>query len=215
METWLFLHWTEIAGTVFAIVYLYFSIREKIWLWPTGFITSFFYLIVFFQNRLYADMALQLYYLFVSVYGWFHWLGKRGENPAGKAQTNLNTTSLRLFQWMKYLAVIISLNVILYYLLLFLPALLDIPASDLPAWDAFTTAASIVATWMLARKIVENWLVWIVVDAVSMGMYLYKGLYVTAFLFIVYTVMAIIGYFQWLKHMEKADSRSLKKVQPA
>lgn len=212
METWLFLHWTEIAGTLFAIVYLYFSIREKIWLWPTGFVTSFFYLIVFFQNRLYADMALQLYYLFVSVYGWFHWLGKRQQEAVAGAQTTLNTTSLGLFQWMTYGALIVLLNLVLYYLLVHLPGLLDLPASDLPAWDAFTTAASIVATWMLARKILENWLVWIVVDAVSMGMYLYKGLYVTAFLFAIYTGMAIIGYFQWRKHMNQVDSMPLKEV---
>lgn len=214
METWLFLHWTEIAGTLFAIVYLYFSIREKIWLWPTGFVTSFFYLIVFFQNRLYADMVLQLYYLFVSVYGWFHWLNKRNPITVGQGQPRLSTSSLTLYPWMIYGALIALLNLLIYYLLIRLPALLELPASDLPAWDAFTTAASIVATWMLARKILENWLVWIVVDTVSMGMYLYKGLYVTTFLFMVYTIMAVIGYFQWRKHMVDNNYLQFKKVNP-
>lgn len=98
METWLFLHWTEIAGSIFAIVYLYFSIREKIWLWPTGFITSLFFLVVFFESRLYADMGLQVYYMGVSLYGWFHWAGKR---QLLEPETKLPTTSLTLWQWLQ------------------------------------------------------------------------------------------------------------------
>ena len=199
METWLFLHWTEVAGTVFAIIYLYFSIKEKIWLWPTGFITSFFYLIVFYQSRLYADMGLQVYYMGVSVYGWFHWMGRKN-NPI--PATNLKTTKLKLIEWIPYILLIFVLNILLYHLLIRIPEVLNLPGPDLPAWDAFTTAASIVGTWMLARKILENWLLWIVINTVSLGMYVYKGLYVTTFLFAVYTGMAVIGYFQWKKHMK-------------
>jgi nicotinamide mononucleotide transporter len=83
----------------------------------------------------------------------------------------------------------------------FLPLWLDIPASTIIYWDAFTTAASIVATWMLARKILEQWLVWILVDAISMILYIYKGLFLTAGLFLVYSLLAILGYFEWKKAM--------------
>jgi nicotinamide mononucleotide transporter len=199
METWLFLHWIEIAGTLFAFIYLYFSINEKIWLWPTGFIASFFYLAVFFNSRLYADMGLQLYYLVVSVFGWYNWLGKRRNSVL---ETHLPTSSLSLLEWIPLLSTIVILNITLYLALASLPEMIGLPPSDMPALDAFTTAASIVATWMLARKILENWLIWIIVDAVSFGMYLYKELYVTSFLFIIYTVMAVIGYFHWKKTMQ-------------
>ena len=93
----------------------------------------------------------------------------------------------------------VALYILIAYLLLVLPDKLGIAASELPYWDAFTTAASFVATWMLAKKMIDQWLVWIVVDFVAMGMYMYKGLYLTAFLFFIYTSMAVWGYYAWLK----------------
>ncbi len=199
MEIWLITHWIEITGTIFALIYLFFSINEKVWLWPTGFITSFFYLIVFFNSRFYADMALQLYYMAVSVYGWYHWIGK----PKFKSNDEIiKTKKLNFFQWLYYITGIIILNLVIYYLLLFLPLYLGLPAPEMPFLDAFTTAASIIATYLLARKILENWILWIIIDAVSMSMYFYKGLYVTTFLFMVYTGLAIVGYIKWKRNMK-------------
>lgn len=200
MESWLQQYWIELAGTIFAIIYLSLSIRENIWLWPVGFLTSFFYLIVFFQSRLYADMGLQFYYLVVSVYGWFHWMGQRKNGVLVK--TDLPTVSIVKKQWIVYLLAIGILIIFIYIALIFLPGMLDLPPSDLPLGDAFTTAASIVATWMLARKILENWLIWIVVNAFSLGMYAYKGLYITVFLFVIYTAMSVVGYYRWKRHMQ-------------
>ncbi|WP_044118384.1 nicotinamide riboside transporter PnuC [Alkaliflexus imshenetskii] len=199
MESWLQQYWIELAGTIFAIIYLSLSIRENIWLWPVGFLTSFFYLIVFFQSRLYADMGLQFYYLVVSVYGWFHWMGQRKNGVLVK--TDLPTVSIVKMQWIVYLLAIGILIIFIYIALIFLPGMLDLPPSDLPLGDAFTTAASIVATWMLARKFLENWLIWIVVNAFSLGMYAYKGLYITVFLFVIYTAMSVVGYYRWKRHM--------------
>ncbi len=201
MESWLQHYWIELAGTIFAIIYLSLSIRENIWLWPVGFLTSFFYLIVFFQSRLYADMGLQFYYLVVSVYGWFHWLGQR--NKGVLVKTVLPTVSITKLEWIVYLLAIGILIIFIYLALIFLPGLLNLPPSDLPLGDAFTTAASIVATWMLARKILENWLIWIVVNAFSLGMYAYKGLHITVFLFVIYTAMSVVGYYRWKTHMQQ------------
>ena len=199
MINWLQLNWMELAGTVSAIIYLYLSVRENIWLWPVGFLTSVFYLIVFYHSRLYADMGLQVYYLMVSVYGWFHWMGrKNGHKPM---ETNLPTLSISFKQWMTYTATIGVLTLVLYFLLQYLPGLIDLPPSDLPLGDAFTTAGGIVATWMLARKMLENWLVWIIINAFSLGMYIYKELYITVFLFTIYTFMAAIGYYKWKANM--------------
>lgn len=192
-------NWIEITGALLAVVYLFLSIRGNIWLWVLGFLTSSFYLVIFFKSQLYADMGLQFYYIVVSIYGWFHWLGKKKMDKAPIA--NINTRTLSPKSWLVSLFVVLVLMFIIYWILLYGPSFFDLPASDLPLGDAFTTSASIVATWMLARKILENWLYWIVIDAVSLGMYIYKGLYITSLLFLIYTIMAVIGYFQWKKAM--------------
>jgi nicotinamide mononucleotide transporter len=199
MINWLQSNWMELAGTVCAIVYLYLSVRENIWLWPVGFLTSLFYLIVFYHSRLYADMGLQVYYLLVSVYGWTHWMGHRNGHKA--LETNLSTISIDFKQWMIYSSTIAGLTIVLYFLLKHLPGLIDLPASDLHLGDAFTTAGGIVATWMLARKMLENWLIWMIINAFSLGMYVYKVLYITVFLFIIYTIMAVVGYYKWKSNM--------------
>ena len=196
--SWLAENWMEIAGTLSALLYLYLSIRENIWLWPVGFVTSFFYMLIFFQSRLYADMGLQVYYLWVSVYGWFHWMGRR---QVAKPETQLETRCLSPRGWLTYLALVLAGSVVLYYALRFVPLWWGLPPSELPLGDAFTTAGGIVATWMLARKILENWLFWVVVNAVSLGMYVYKDLQITAGLFVVYTLMAVVGYYRWKQNL--------------
>ena len=185
----------EILGVATALAYLYFSVRQKIWLWPLGILTSLFYIYVFFEGNLYADMGLQIYYLVISFYGWYFWLFGGKNNIRNSLKVTELGTKLSLS--------LIGTGIIIYWLLVFalktIPPLLDIPASDLLYWDAFTTAASVIATWMLARKILEQWLVWIIIDTVSMGMYIYKGLYLTSGLFFVYTLIAVYGYFEWKK----------------
>jgi len=185
----------EILGVVTALVYLYFSIQQKIWLWPFGILTSALYVYIFYSSQLYADMGLQVYYVAISFYGWYFWLF--GGREGGRSKPRVNRIRKREI-WI-ILLVTILIYVCLLFILIYVPGLLDIPASDIPYWDAFTTASSIVATWMLARKILEQWLVWVVVDAVSMGLYIYKGLYLTAGLFLIYTLLAILGYRTWKK----------------
>lgn len=201
---WILLHWMELLGTFFAFVYLYLSVRENIWLWVTGFLTSFFYLVIFFDERLYADMGLQVYYLVISVYGWFAW--KWGRQKSGHEKMPIRSLDIRMS------AKLLGIGLIIYMLvvsaLLKLPAVINIGGSDLPYWDAFTTTGGIVATWMLARKMIEHWLVWIVVDLVSSGMYFYKGLEVTVVLYLVYTLVAIIGYREWFRKMNSRDKTS-------
>lgn len=200
--SWLAENWMEVVGTLSALLYLYLSIRENIWLWPVGFVTSFFYMLIFFQSRLYADMGLQVYYLWVSVYGWFHWMGRR---QSAKPETQLVTRCLSSRGWLTYLAMVLGGSILLYFILRAVPLWLGLPPSELPLGDAFTTAGGIVATWMLARKILENWLFWVVVNAVSLGMYLYKDLHITAGLFVVYTLMAVVGYYRWKLNLKKAQ----------
>lgn len=189
---WFYIHYQEILGTVFSLIYLYFSIKQNIWLWPLGLISSAIYVYVFFSAGIYADMGLQVYYVVISIYGWYRWSG--GENK-DKETANLpvkHTDELTAV----YLLIITSVLFIIIAQIL-----MRYTDSQIPYWDAFTTAASITATWMLAKKYIEHWLIWIVVDLVSTGLYVYKNLYFTVFLYAVYTAMAIVGYVQWKKSM--------------
>ncbi|MGQ1891541.1 nicotinamide riboside transporter PnuC [Thermophagus sp. OGC60D27] len=201
MMQWLWDHWLELTGTLLSLVYLYWSVRENIWLWPTGFISSLIYLIVFFDERLYADMSLQVYYLIISVYGWITW--RMGRRATGSKKMAIKRTGIR--RGLVLLAVGGGLYLFVLLILLKVPALLDIPSSDLPYWDAFTTTGGIIATWMLARKYLEHWLIWIVVDFVSSGVYFYKGMIITVLLYLVYTFVAVVGFLEWGRNMKNRD----------
>lgn len=185
-------HWVEIAGAVLSFIYLYLSINQKIGLWIFGFLCSALYVVVFFQSKFYAGMTLQLYYLGVSIYGWITW--KRGEQATGN---DLPVIHIPKSMILDVLAVFLVIFIIYFFVL---SNFTDLP---LPRADSFTTAVSIIATWMLARKMIENWLLFIIADGVCTGLYFYRELYPTAILFAVYTIMAIIGYFEWKKTMNR------------
>lgn len=190
--TYLQANWIELLGSALSIIYLYLSIKQKVSLWIFGFLCSSLYVVVFFQSKFYADMSLQFYYLGVSVFGWISWKAGKPENR--KELPVKRTTPLSG-------AIILVIALVLYFLYYFI--LSEYTDSPLPKADAFTTALSIVATWMLARKMIEHWWLWIIVDSVSAGLYFYKALYPTAILFVIYTVMAVIGYRQWKKSLPK------------
>ncbi len=199
MILWLQHNWMELAGTLFAIGYMLLSIRENVFLWLMGFLSSFIYLIIFYRSQLYANMALQFYYLFISVYGWFHWIGKKEASQA--IETNLPTKSISVKSMLGYISLIFLTCLSIILLLHFLPTMVGMADSDLMLADSFTTAAGIIATWMLARKILQNWLIWIVANSVSVLMYIYKGLHVTSLLYLLYLIMAVLAYFRWKKNM--------------
>lgn len=197
MVAWLSSHYVELLGVLFSLIYLFLSIRQQILLWPAGIISAVLYMVVFYQSKFYADMGLNGYYLIVSTYGWIHW--SRGGRNNGRS---LKITSIRLSQALVLLLVTAAGFVLIGILLS------RYTDSPIPFWDAFTTAFSFAATWMLARKILEHWILWIVVDAVSMGLYLYRGLYPTLILFSIYTAMAVIGYLAWKRSYLQTDQGS-------
>jgi nicotinamide mononucleotide transporter len=188
---WISGNYIELLATVFGLFYILLSIKQNIWCWPAGLITSALYVYVFFVSKFYADMGLQVYYVFVSLYGWYHW--KFGAKS--KKQDDLKISRINLKTAIILMLVTVLLFVIIAYILE------NFTDSTVPYWDSFTTAASFVATWMLARKIIEHWIVWIIVDAISLGLYLFKGLYPTVILFGVYTVLAILGYIEWRRKL--------------
>ncbi len=188
-------HIIELLATLFGFIYLIYSILENKLLWLFGFLSSILFVFVFFNAKIYADMGISVYYVAVSIYGWIHWTLYKGEK-----KKEIPTTTLTVKQW---LYVFLSTAILFTFIGLFLDKFTD---SNIAYWDAFTTAASIVGTWMLARKILENWFVWIVVDSISVLLYIYKGLYPTTGLFIFYTILAIIGYYQWKKSYRRQKS---------
>jgi len=183
-------NWIEIVGAVLSLIYLYLSIKQKISLWIFGFFASAFYIVVFFQSKFYADMSLQFYYLGVSIYGWINW--KYGTHQSGKELPATKTP--------QHLILRLSLASVLIYLVYYI-ILAKFTDSTIPIADSMVGMLSVIGTWMLARKLIENWLVWIIADGLATGLFFYKELYITAFLFIIYTAMAVVGYWQWKKKM--------------
>ncbi|HBL74549.1 MAG: hypothetical protein A2W90_20900 [Bacteroidetes bacterium GWF2_42_66] len=190
---WLSENYIEVLGAILGFLYIIFSIRQNILTWLTGLITSALYIYVFFASKFYADMALQVYYVIISIYGWIHWV----KGTSGDHKTSLPITRLDMKT-----GIILAIASVALYISIFL-ILKNFTDSPVPHGDALATALSIIATWMLARKIVEHWLVWIFVDAFSIGLFIYKSLWPTTILFFVYTVMAYIGYIKWKKEIQQ------------
>lgn len=198
MIEWLTNNWLELFGTISGFIYIFLEIRGKVWLWPIGILTSALYIVVFFDAKFYADMSLQWYYLIISIYGWIHWL--KGGDKKGKNSLPISKTPQKM---------ILPLALItgsIFFLMGYI--LNEFTDSTIPWWDAFTTSLSITATWMLTRKYLEQWHIWIVVNMVSLGLYIYKDLYITVALFTAYFILAIIGLLQWQKKLNTQTSTS-------
>jgi nicotinamide mononucleotide transporter len=187
---WITSNWLELFGVVSTIVYLVLSIRQSIWLWPLGALSSAIYIAVYFANKFYADMGLQTYYLIISIYGFVTWLAHK--NREGRELAVSRTTAR---QWLVLGIITAAIWGALYAILTLFTD------SPVPVGDSFTTALAITATWMLTRKMIEQWLVFIVADAVSVALYFTRSMPLTAFLYIIYTTMAVVGYLKWRKEL--------------
>lgn len=185
-------NWLEIVGTIIGFVYLWQEVKASIWLWLTGIIMPAIYTVVFYKSGLYADFGIQVYYIVAALYGFLFWkFGKKQDKPLPIVHTSVRQ------------GVILFLITVLVFIPIYL-ILTKFTDSTVPFYDSATTALSIVALWMLAKKHVEQWFVWIAVDAVSSALYFYKGIYFTAVLYAVYTVVAVYGYKKW-NLMEKTQ----------
>ncbi len=179
-------NWIEIVGALLSLIYLYLSINQRVSLWFYGIISSLFYIVVFYNSKLYADMSLQFYYVIISIYGWINW-------KTIKNDSNVELNIIRITK--KDIIISIFATVIIYFM--YYLVLAKYTDSIIPKSDALVGALSIIGTWMLAKKYIENWLVWIVADSLCIGIYAFKGLYPTVILFVIYTLMAYIGYKKW------------------
>ena len=186
------MNYLEIFGLIVGLAYLWLEYRASIYLWAASIIMPAINLKVYFDAGLYADFAIDIYYLLIAIYGFFAWrYGFDREKKARKEALPVSHTPRR------QIPILIAAQLLLWSLISFV--LIRYTNSTVPYADAFTTATSIVAMWMLARKQAEQWLVWIVVDVVTVGLYAYKGLYLYAGLYSLYTVIAVFGYRRWLR----------------
>jgi nicotinamide mononucleotide transporter len=219
--TWISNNFIEIFGAVTGIIYVFLEIRQTIWLWPVGIVTSAVYIWVFFTGKIYADMSLQVYFLVISLLGWYWWVrgtrvlhgvsegegekrgrgesekGRKGETEKGRRgeeeKGELRVTRLKLKTGLILAVVFVMLFTALW---LVLTRLTDSPV---PVRDAFITSLSIIATWMLARKIYEHWYLWIIVNFVSAILFFARELYPTVILYLIYGIMSFAGLIEWRK----------------
>lgn len=188
------LNYYELFAVIFGFIAVYFNTRENVLGWPVGIVGVVLSGIVFYQAKLYSDFSLHIIYVILGFYGWYEWL------YGGKSKSELKVSTLTR----GLLGILILLGAIGtvgigYFFDIYTDA-------DLAYWDAFTTAYSLVGQYMLARKKIENWILWIIVDAVASGMYVYKGLYLLALLYFLYLGLATYGYLNWKKSMTEVSS---------
>lgn len=180
----------QIVGVALGLLYLYLEYKANIWLWIVGLAMPVVHSILYFKAGLYADFGMEIYYILAGLYGLAAWLVSDRKKGEGQARS-ISFTPKNQWPWL--VAVYLVLHAGLYF---FLSRCTD---STVPFWDAFTTSLSVLAMWMLSRKYVEQWLVWLVVDAATVALYIYKGIPLTGCLYLLYTVLAVVGYRKWKK----------------
>lgn len=178
--------WLEIVACVLAIAMVICNMRVNPTGWPLAIVSSLLYFALFWNSKLYGDASLQILFIVVAGWGWWQWL--RGSEPDGSA---LRVRSLGAQgRLVAVAAVLVGWPAIG----LFLRRYTD---TDVPWWDAFPTAASIVGQWLLGRKYVENWPTWVIVNVVSVALFAYKGLWLTVALYAVFVAMSFVGWRAW------------------
>jgi nicotinamide mononucleotide transporter len=193
----------EILGTIVGLAYLWLEYRASIYLWIASIIMPAIYLFVYYNAGLYADFGINIYYLVIAIYGWAAWkYGFRlfGSNDKLKSE-ELPISQTPTKMWVKITAIYAILQLVIAWILI------RFTDSSVPWADAFTTALSIIAMWMLARKYIEQWWVWFVVDITSAALYIYKDLYFTAALYALYALIVFFGYRKWKQLMIAENER--------
>jgi nicotinamide mononucleotide transporter len=176
----------EVIAVVLAIAYLLLAVRQSLWCWGAALVSTAIYFGLFLRAGLYMESVLQVFYIAMAVYGWYRWrFGGVG------AEDSLPVTTWRWNVHAIAIAGTIGCATVTGW------ALARFTAAQLPYLDSFTTWASIVTTWMVARKILENWIYWFVIDSVSIYLYVSRSLHLTAVLFAVYLVIIVFGYRDW------------------
>lgn len=178
--------WLEAVAVFFGLASVFYSMKENILVFPTGIVSTLIYVWICLQVKLYADMGINAYYFIMSIYGWYFWTRSKVGTP------KLSVT------WLDRKGIIVSLALFFGSYGVLYVVLATFTDSDVPYWDSFTTASAFVGMWLMAKKKVENWIAWIITDIVSVPLYMYKGLLLTSFQFLVFTILAVSGLIAWI-----------------
>jgi len=186
----------EIFGAVTVLLYIWLEIKQKPAMWVVGFISSLVYVLVYFKTKLYGYAALNVYYVTVSIYGWYCW---RYARQADSATAGLKISRIHMPLAIRITAISAVLFVVCGY------ALKQFSDSPTPFYDALGTSLSVVATWMLARKILEHWMLWIFINFFSATLCYYRELYPTSGLLIVCGVLSVVGWEKWKRDFKNEE----------
>lgn len=191
--------WLEFVAVVFGLLSVWFARKENILVYPTGIVNVVLYVYICFEVKLYADAGINVFYFVMSVYGWYNWAIK-------KDQPVLHITACNRKDWIiSAVLFFVSLVVIIILLKVFKHDDPEYWSTLVPYIDTFVTSVFIAAMWMMARKKIENWILWIVGDAISIPLFIYKGLAFTGFQFMVFLVLAVMGYVAWRNTLYKKN----------
>ena len=193
----------ELTAVLFALAYLTMVVRENILCWYAALISTLIFLVIFWRVQLYMEAGLQLYYVAMAIYGWHQW-SRGGTQSHGITITTWSIKTHILAVFGILLATLASGIV-----------LTKISNAYFPFLDSFTTWASIVTTFMVAKKILENWIYWFVIDGISVFIYFERELYFTTLLFVIYLVIVVIGYLSWLKDYRGKENTQRKNLHNA
>lgn len=183
------MNYFEGLAVVLGLVSVYLVTRQNVWCYPLGIVSVFVYIFIFYEVKLYADMGLQVFFIVLQAYGWYEWL------YGGKDHTTLHVArATKKIYFIIFVFIVLATVSIGYTLQKYTDA-------SLPYVDSFLAVLSMVAQWLMAKKYIENWILWVAVNIGSIAMYGYKELYFTMFLFAVYFGLALIGFIEWKKSM--------------
>jgi nicotinamide mononucleotide transporter len=185
--------WLELVAFVLALAMVLLNIRVHPTAWPLAIASSLLYLLLFWHHRLYGDAVLQIFFVGVAAWGWRQWLHGRRADGTGLRVAQLHVRA----RWQVAAVTLVAWPV----LGLYLDRATD---TDVPYWDAFPTAASVVGQWLLARKWIETWAVWVAVNIVSVGLFAYKGLWLTAVLYALFVMLSVVGWRAWQRQLAPA-----------
>ena len=185
----------ELIGAASGLLCVWLIIRENIWNWPVGLAYALVSLLVFYKARLYSDLVLHVFYVFMNGYGWYYWLRGAGARSSGGrlVVARLRKRSASLLGTATVIGIIAMGWLFDYY-----------TDADLAYWDSTTTVMSFAAMWMAAHKYIENWIVWLVIDVLATGIYIFKGIWPYAVLYGLYIPMAVWGWMAWLRSMSSS-----------
>jgi len=192
-DWWQHQTWLEIIGVITGLTCVYLAAINNIWNWPIAIVSTAIYVYIFGKTALYADMLQYIYLCITSIYGWYFWMS----HP--KTEKKIPVSSITKQQLIISVIIVIIITPVLGYTLIFFSKELSYNPPAYPYIDSFCTACSFVAQFFLARKILENWLIWIFVDIIYTVVYFKKDLQITAFMFAVLIIIAVIGYIDWKK----------------